>query len=348
MDTVGSFIVCKSPCKPSEKITYNTAGQVVCREVSHEHPSIKKITSSVKVSQLASTFVARAILLVSAQSSILLLSGCIIDMLKYIRYMDINYSTKLLDLFGTKGMFEMMTDQFPSLNSMVVGKFTSNPLPPRFEEYGEQSSFIANSWQWLATLALIMIILVINYLLFKINSRLLRAVSTKIKGVLQWNYCVSTFVSYFGNLMFYSSLEFLTMSYHKSGLEIPSSILCILMNIAALIFLIKIVTVINTVRKSSIPSQALEQAMTPSHHRYCEEYGVLFEGFKTKSWLQQSYFIIYLIRISIFNMVIVYLYAYPIPQSIIISILSLLMLLYLLFMRPIKHKLDLVQTAIQE
>ena len=68
----------------------------------------------------------------------------------------------------------MMTDQFPSLNSMVVSKFTNNPLPSRFEEYSEQSSFIANSWEWLATLALIIIILVINYLLFQINSKFIK------------------------------------------------------------------------------------------------------------------------------------------------------------------------------
>ena len=347
-DGLGDFKVCKSPCKSSEKIAYNTAGQVVCQEVPYEDPSTKKIASSVEVLQLANTFISRALLLVSPQSSILLLSGCLVDMLKYIRYMDINYSVKLLNLFSMRGIFEMMTDRFPSVNNVVVSKFTNNPLPSRFEEYSEQSSFIANSWQWLATLALIMIILISNYLLFQINSEFIKTVSTKIKGILQWNYCISTFVSYFGNLVFYSSLEFLTISYHKSGLEILSSTLCTLISITALIFFIKVVTIIYEARKSSILSQGLRQGTAPAHHSYHEKYGIIFEGFKTNSWLQQSYFVIYLIRISIFNMVIVYLYAYPISQGIIISTLSLLMLLYLMFTSPLKGKLDLVQTGIQE
>ena len=41
-DGLGDFKVCKPPCKSSEKITYNTAGQVVCQEVTHEDPLDKE------------------------------------------------------------------------------------------------------------------------------------------------------------------------------------------------------------------------------------------------------------------------------------------------------------------
>ena len=354
-------------CKANEFVFYNDlTGDTTClKDCAHPYkdlnsthcildtlndPLIAATVSSVQTSNVAATAAARMLLLIAPTSSGLLLSGGLSDMVKYIRYMDVNYSSKLLQLFSMKSLSETLTDMVPSLNEIVVSKFANNPLPKSFEEYNESSSFLANTWEWLATLVLVFILVLLNLLLIKVEKpRLIRRAAIKIKVIFQWNFCISTFVSYYGSIVFYSSLEFLTASYCKTPLAIASLVLCGCMNIVAIAFFVRIIAVIRTVRKAALQPQVIRAGEISlfQHHHYTG-YAIVLEGFKTKSWLQQSYFAIYILRLYLFNTVIVYLYMYPKIQGIIISAATFSMLIYLLSVLPMKSRLDQIQSIIQE
>ena len=345
-DSIGTFQVCSAPCKPIESVFYDRfTKKFSCQLNSLPSTTIVSGTQGLKITN---TVITRTLLLLTSASSGLLLWGCLSDMLKYIRYLDIDYSRKLRQIFDMNSLSEMIIGAMPSLNELVVSKFTDSPLPTRFQEYGEHSSFLASSWEWLAILVFVAIIVAISNMLVLLEKpKFIRVVGIRTKAIFQWNYCISTFISYLGNLVFNSSLQLLTASYTKSGLAIASLVICVCVNIAALIFFGKVIAVIRASRQHfrSLPA---ETQSTPVVTPCNTQFGIILEDYKTHSWLQQSYFALLIIRIYIFNTVIVYLYAYPAIQGVIISALALFMLLYLALVLPMKKKLDQAQSIFQE
>ena len=341
--SIGTFQVCSTPCQPFESLLYDRfTKEFSCQLKSLPSTTIVSITQGLKIT---TTVVVRTLLLLTPGSSVLLLWGCLSDMLKYIRYMDIGYSQKLLQIFAMSTLSEMIISAIPSLDDLVVSKFTDSPLPTRFQEYDEHSSFLANSWEWLCTLIFVAIIVAISTMLALLEKpKFIQAAAIKVKEIFQWNYCISTFVTYYGNLVFNSSLEFLTASYTtNSGLPIASLVICICANIAAVIFFGKVIAVIHASRLH-LRSNTPQTQLTPHQ----SQYGIILEDYKTHSWLQQSYFALFIIRIYIFNVVIVYLHVYPTIQGVMISMLALFMVLYLMIVLPMKKNLDLVQSIFQE
>ena len=270
--------------------------------------------------------------------------------------MDIRYTQKLIDLFSTKSMDDMIKAQLPSITLRINAQFPEYPLPSSFEEYDQQSDFIVNSWIWLLTLVVLIPFTIINSRLVSCLSKptLIRKIVVKIKATLQWNYCISTFVENYGGLVFYSSLQFLTASYCNSGWEVLSIVVCVCMNIAGLALLGRIASVIWMTRKrspalSSISPHETEpsalQSNSPSYH---STYAIVLEDFKAYSLLQQGFFVVYVVRVYIFNLFIVYLFAYPIVQGVLFSLLTLCMLVYLAVVRPMKKMLDLINSIVLE
>ena len=299
----GDFKVCSPPCKSSEYISYDSAGQIVCQQSTLNSALTDAITSSVGTSQMASSAVSRILLLVAPKSSGLLFSGCLADMLKYIRYMHINYSADLVQLFKMKSLMETITNKDPSKKDIVARRFVDHPLPERFEEYKQHSSFLANSWKWLITLTSTIIVVIINSLLKNADKpAFIRTAHLKIKAIFHWNYCISTFVTYYGSLVFYSSLEFLTAPYCDTSLEIFSLSVCVLMNIIAVMFLIRLVTIINSNKSSSPPSETLSpEGPSTLSNSHSQGYEIIFDSQKTLSWLQRSYFLIYICVVYSFS-----------------------------------------------
>lgn len=78
------------------------------------------------------------------------------------------------------------------------------------------------------------------------------------------------------------------------------------------------------------------------------DFQILFKGFSSDSFLNQSYLLIFSFRLYFFNSVWVYLFDYPIIQAVIINFQGLAFFFYLVLKRPIKEKLDLIGAIAQE
>ena len=73
-----------------------------------------------------------------------------------------------------------------------------------------------------------------------------------------------------------------------------------------------------------------------------EDFEVIFNSYKDESFLQQSYLFLFCLRLYLFYMVIGYLFAHPIVQTSIISVMGLMVLIYVIMKRPFTDKKDLV------
>ena len=347
-------------CEPNQFISYNTFGNVVCLEdcsspyqyLNSTHCTLQTTTtliSTMEATGLSSIIISRILLLISPGSSGLLLWGCLADMLKYIRYMDIDYSPKLLQLFKIRSLMQIITGKNSSKRDIVERRFREYALPRTFEEYRQMSSFLANSWKWLTSLIVILMIVIINKSFRKVEKpKWIRTIYLQVESVFEWSYCISTFVTYLGSIAFYSSLEYLVASHYKSGLEIASLSLSIFANTMTVVFFGKVISIIRRIRRSRRLVAVYTETTSAVANNPYKGFEVVFEAFKTDSAFKQAYFTVFIIRVYLFNIAIVCLFAYPIIQGITICALSLFMCLYLLLVRSMKSKLDLVRSILQE
>ena len=78
------------------------------------------------------------------------------------------------------------------------------------------------------------------------------------------------------------------------------------------------------------------------------DYEVIFENFKENSFLQQGFLVIFAIRSYLFYVIVSYLFAYPLIQTILINLIGFAVILYLCLVRPCKSTRELIEYIIQE
>lgn len=93
----------------------------------------------------------------------------------------------------------------------------------------------------------------------------------------------------------------------------------------------------------SVRSDKLKETKKEFKH-----YEVLFEECKDKSLLELAFMCFFIFKVYSFYMIIAYLFDYPRVQTVLITLLSIFMVLYLIVLRPLKKVLNLCQYIVQE
>lgn len=286
--------------------------------------------------------------------SVFLLSA-LVDMIQAIRYININYPPQVQLLFNAQSLTSTLTLLLPAIiNIDIAVTFVNHPLPDNFDKYDQPSSFLANFWASLLILLLLLILIFICYAVTSVCAKRNRVarLCASIKTTLQWNFCISLFISYYGSIILYSSFEFQTAAESThSTLAVTSLIICIGVNVIVLLIFAKIIQVLMLVRRHSLAGpHGLSQVISshPGQEDHLTRFSVLFEEYQPRSWLQQSFIPIYIVRVCGFYFVIAYLFEHPVLQSVLITIIGLAMLLYVGLKTPMKSKLDHWQFVLQE
>lgn len=170
----------------------------------------------------------------------------------------------------------------------------------------------------------------------------------KIREALKWNYALSVFTSSFGDLILYTSLELRSVHFNTALSAISFSI-CILSNLIAILVFLKIIKILRTLSRIKInSSKSMDEQQLDIAKNYWSKFNVIFEDYKDNKSIQQVFMCFYVGRLCIFNMIIGYLFDYPLVQTSLIFALSLSMILYIVISRPLKKLLDLIQYISQE
>mmetsp|Transcript_29645 Transcript_29645/g.27095 ORF Transcript_29645/g.27095 Transcript_29645/m.27095 type:complete len:211 (+) Transcript_29645:1144-1776(+) len=165
-----------------------------------------------------------------------------------------------------------------------------------------------------------------------------------LKVIFRWNLFLLIFCTNIDGVVLFSSLELRSTNFNTAT-DIFSFILClgfILLGIGVLGFTIYLVKN-SQQRKGKVfffDNKKNRQAIIDYHNKY-KAFHVLFMGFKDHNFLKQAFLLIFVLRIVIFNMIIGILTENPLTQAILITLLSFLMLLYLLTFRPFKRTINL-------
>ena len=261
-------------------------------------------------------------------------SFCLIASMKMLssaKYLKIKFPAKLQAIFNNQTTDTFIAKLVPGVKKTIEHSFTNSKLPADYQNFRLASSFVVNIWQSLVPLIILMCGIVIVFTAsicckrYKVNSKVLE----KLDEVLRWNLFLSFFITFYDQIVLYTSLELRTTDFDQL-LSILSFLLCVAANIFSLGVLFKITKAINTALPSKRLAYSSQDAQQlKSFEKQWARYQALLVRFKHSSFLQQAFIPIFIIRIYAVNIILGYMTNYPLPQIALITLLNILMLLYL-------------------
>ena len=339
---------CSKFCPPSF-IRKLQNGSSFC-ELYFSHQDMKEIDILLLLRQVSNAFLGISTIILSLINSkhcgpIFL--AMIADMLQYLKYLEINYPSKLQYIFDMDYTppIEMIVDTPQSFTDLVPDYL----LPGRFQRYQPFSSFMVNFWKDEIVLGSTVFALLLTYAtLFSFKKfRKISSLLLKLKSSLKWNFIMMLFISYYGEIVLFSSFDIRTNDFSTTWLNM-SFFFCMCINFFALFLFQKIVRVILAVKKKSNIVAVHPQGQMTAQKPIFEDYAVVFHDFKHDSMLKIMYVPIFVFRICIFYFAVAYLFSYPLIQMILLTIVSASMILYISVLKPLKNRCEVIEAMIAE
>ena len=270
-----------------------------------------------------------------------------IKMLPYIRYMEIKYPKRLQMMLDNMNSTLFSFSFGPAITPNVQSQFKKYKLPGKFDQYQFHSAFLVNYWQNMTSLAIILgVILVLSLLSF--TSKLFKKriyILEKLKLIVKWNFFLMIFCTNFDGIVLGTSLELRTTHLNTPAAAI-SFISCLFFNALSIFILGLLVHIIRDLRRAQYKVSPI--GLENKRLNRWEEYQVFYAGSKEDSLIRHIFMFPYLLRLYLFNFTISYVFSYPLAQTIIITLLNLIILLYILVIKPFKSKLVFCQHSTDE
>ena len=278
--------------------------------------------------------------------------GSLAKMLQYVRYINIEYPPKIKLLFGLQSRANGTSESIIlKTQKKIEDTSKRDTLANNFGYYKLTSSFISNCFQSLGTLAGIIAGIGVNYLLLYLISpgSKIHQICKSVMGILKWNLFLLMFCGMIGDIVFFSSFEFQKANF-DNGFSVMSFVVCILMNFLSIFVFYKLVQVnlnLQKSRNSRIARKNEADFMKDAESKWgsCK---VFFNSYKNKKLSQQAFMIFFLIRVLSFYLIIAYFTAFPFFQIIMITIVSVLIVGYLIVIRPFKSILNNINQIVFE
>jgi len=360
--TYSGISLCLPPCKDSEyyyeyddechpkcsspyKIKYADIIKVCYSDVPISLAEVEKIQDAAasieSQGQMASGGMKAASAMNSNSPSSALLAG-LSSMLQYIRYMKINYPPKVQMLFLVSAGSPISLGFDFEIPESVEKKLADNTLPDVFEKYDINSNFVNNLWDFLMTLMIVVIVIgalsIVKLMVPEKSYPRISLVLSKTLGAVRWNAPIMLLCSSSGDIFFYASLQI-----RSSPLTSFAAVICFCIALGMMVSVLTILVIGFKILKSF-----RNQEKDPNWAEKFKGYEILYEEYEVKSIWSLSYMILFIIRGIIFNLTLSNLFNFPLIQCIIINITNVLMLGYLLYLRPLKSFLNLVQLFVNE
>jgi len=339
-----SELKCEATCPYPYVATESPLPKLCSSSLSEEQAAqVKSMASATNSANTASSTGIIIGSLLSSSDSTTVCMGPFSKMLQYIKYMNIVYPEKVQLMLK-----QQSANSGGDFSSKVLGdgidKFPERELPGKFKAYSANSSFFVNFWPAMFNLAVILtaVLVIISLRCSLRTCSKIQLIVGHADDALRWNVFLIIFCGNFGDIVLFTALELQTTKLDNAYSGISFG-LCLLMNLLCFYVVIKILDVNSAVRKSRQRIKEEERI----EKDWCN-YKALFTSYKSDSYFQQVFLFVFLIRITIFNGIIGYLYEYPLLQAVIINLANVLILVYLLWKRPIKQLVNLIQQIILE
>ena len=290
---------------------------------------------------------AKLISLMNFRNPSALYLGAFIDMVDYIKYLQIVYPPRLQLTIDAKN--DLSFNILPDVPQELAAKFPDITLPAKFQQYGLTASFFVNYWNGILTLLLSFLVLGSAYLMKSCTTKYktIQKVCNGIISSLKWNFIVISLLSCFGQIVLYTSMELRTTQFYCAA-SVISFLVCLVFNLATIFVLIKMLSIIYHLQKTRRHKDLIEDACRiESAKGLYKDYCIIFDNLKDASAMKQAFTCIYCVYIYLFYATIAYLFAYPLCQTVIHVILTFALLLYLMVCWPQKERIETIKLIVQ-
>ena len=134
----------------------------------------------------------------------------LMKMLQYIRYMKVNYPSKVIYMLKNQEESPISFNFGPKMPASLKKEFTNYTIPANFAEYELHSSFLVSYWTSITSLA---ILLMVSYLFGVFEGIARRRASMswnhffyRLRVLLKWNLIVLVFCINYDGIVLFSSL----------------------------------------------------------------------------------------------------------------------------------------------
>jgi len=347
--TCTSDILCQS-CA----FGYNLHETDVCAlDISEkEVAAVKQMAKTAEATGTASSVVSSIYGFLNSGDPTAMFMGSLAKMLQYVKFINIEYPPKVKFMFGLQSNLNDTSEPImKKVQKRIEDKSDSPNLADNFGYYKLTSSFVSNCFQSLGTLAGIVLgIGVISLVLYwTAPSSKVHQFSKGLMGVLKWNLFLIMFCGMAGDIVFFSSFEFRKAQF-DNVFSVVSFVTCIFMNFVSIYVFYKLIQVnlnLQKNRNSRIARRDEADFMKDAESKW-ESCKVFFHAYKNKKFSQQAFMIFFLIRVLSFYLIIAYFYAYPFFQIIMITLVSFVIVIYLIIVRPFKSRLNNLNQVVFE
>ena len=369
-ESIGGSLFCHSPCGADQYLYPDGSCQTTCPAsflqnseddswfcalnlTSEERIQAKQVAATQKVLGAILASCTTFLSAMNFANPTAMLINILSDMLQYLRYISISYPPKLQTVLDSDDAFSISI--LPNIPSSLAAYFSNTTLPANFQKYDLPSSFFVNFWSPGVSLLLTVMGFVAVLGIQKCSAtgccRKIHQHFVKMKQAMKWNFMLVMFLSYYGQIVFCTSFELRTMSFSRLG-PIISLILCLAINIisvAVFIIMFKVVTAVIRLAKNRVTTISLsgQQHQTADLDKWMD-YSVLFESFHDQSFLKQAYVPLFTIRMYLFYAFISYLYKFPLATMILITLMSIIAVIYLFFVQPQRSRIELYECNFSE
>ena len=270
-------------------------------------------------------------------------------MLQYIKFMKITYPPKLQAILD-KQESDTLAKYIPAIPTSLSKDLPLHSIPTNFKKYKLHSSFLVNFWTLFLILcsivAAVAIICMLTYCFKKIN--IIYTVCAKVKHALKWNLALMQFITYYSSIVLFTSLEVRTTKFDGFS-PVFSFIVCFIINVVGIFVIVRMFIVLRDRRRhnTTIGGHNQSQGAPPVENKW-KDYEVLYKTYKENSFSEQAFLPLFVTRIYLFNVIIAYLFEYPLVQALLITLLNLVTLIYLGAKRSLKENTVLFKYAGQE
>lgn len=285
-------------------------------------------------------------------------SGAIVatlaKMLQFMKFVNVSHTARVeLMLQKTK-----ITTRFLYFSAKMPdgwqSEFDSHTLPSVFSKRNVSAGFIVSFWDGLTSLQIVLAMYLIFLLLASItrfrNDTLLKChlFFSKVNSFIQ-NFLLAQFYGCFVTITLFAVLQFSVpnaatpLSHFSYSVAITfTAFMCIAL-IMHILLLFRYQSVREESNRSTDSGDPISQFTKDQ-----EGVHVLFFDFKDASFISQCVFLLLALRSIVFSLIITLLYLYPFLQMMLITVLSVLMICYLLIVRPFKRLINMVQQLVLE
>ena len=304
-------------------------------------PATAVVTEGAQAATQAATQMATAVASGSPIGVSASLSGKIFSNIKYL---NISYSQELLDAFETWSPNFITLGFQPEMSPSLKDKIVDQPLPYNFARYNVESSFLINFWQVVSVLIIVTLFYICTRFFEHLSKKVKKGVSLcKTIRVTGQNFLLTQLYSIFGDLIFYSILEWRSFEpkAYLSWLSLSIAMLLYIIMITCFCFHLYLLYKYQTIKRKSTSSDNLDEL-----NKFADSHKgnqVLFRDFRDNTFLQQGFLFFFTLRDIALSLVFTIFYDSPFAQAWMIFLLNIFMILYLILKRPFSDKFDLIQ-----